>query len=116
MAEVRVRSSEKALFIQVVTAVDSQAKAEELAQRLLVERLAGCVQLLGPVASRYWWKGKIEEAREWLCLIKARAADYGRIEALIKELHPYEVPEILAFPIAAGNPAYLDWLGRETGR
>ncbi|MGQ9478314.1 MAG: divalent cation tolerance protein CutA, partial [Candidatus Bipolaricaulia bacterium] len=98
------------------TAVDSEEKARAIAQGLLEERLAGCVQLLGPLESRYWWKGKIEAAREWLCLIKARAADYDRIEALIKELHPYEVPEILAFPVAAGNPDYLEWLKRETDR
>lgn len=103
-------------FIQVLTAVDSREKAGELAQRLLVERLAGCVQVLGPVESRYWWKGKIEEAREWLCLIKAQAADYERIEALIKGLHPYEVPEVLAMPISEGNPDYLAWLRRETSR
>ncbi|MCR4404563.1 MAG: divalent-cation tolerance protein CutA [Candidatus Acetothermia bacterium] len=102
-------------FIQVLTAVDSEEKARELAERVLVERLAGCVQLLGPVESHYWWKGRLEEAREWLCLIKARAADYPKIEARIKELHPYEVPEILAMPIAEGNPDYLAWLWRETG-
>jgi periplasmic divalent cation tolerance protein len=103
-------------FIQVLTAVDSEETARRIAQRLLEEHLAGCVQIWGPVESRYWWEGELEEAREWLCLIKARAADYPKIESAIKALHPYEVPEILAFPIAAGNPAYLDWLRRETDR
>lgn len=102
--------------IQVLTAVDTETKAVEIAQRLLEERLAACVQLLGPVSSRYRWEGRIEEAEEWLCLIKAQAACYGEIEALIKELHPYEVPEIVAFSVAAGNPDYVEWLRRETTR
>ncbi|MFQ6090795.1 MAG: divalent-cation tolerance protein CutA [Candidatus Bipolaricaulia bacterium] len=101
-------------FIQVITTIDLEERAAEIAQRLLEGRLAACVQVLGPVRSRYRWEGKIEEAEEWLCLIKARAADYSKIESLIKELHPYEVPEILAMPITAGNPQYLDWLRRET--
>jgi len=101
-------------FIQVITSVDSEGKAGEIARRLLEERLAACVQVLGPVRSGYWWKEKIEEAEEWLCLIKAKAADYERIESSIKEVHPYEVPEILALPITAGNPRYLEWLWRET--
>ena len=102
-------------FIQVVTSIDSEGKAEEIARKLLEERLAACVQVLGPVRSRYWWEGKIEEAEEWLCLIKARATGYAAIESLIKKIHPYEVPEILVFPITGGNPQYLDWLRQETG-
>lgn len=102
-------------FIQVITSVDSEEKAEEIARKLLEQRLAGCVQVLGPIKSRYWWEGKLEEAQEWLCLIKARASDYKAIEASIKEVHPYTVPEILAMPITQGNPDYLDWLRRETG-
>ncbi|HIC96104.1 TPA: divalent-cation tolerance protein CutA [Candidatus Bipolaricaulota bacterium] len=101
-------------FIQVITSVDSKEKAEVIARKLLEGRLAACVQVLGPIQSRYWWQGKLEEAEEWLCLIKAKAADYERIEAAIKEVHPYTVPEILAMPIAKGNPDYLEWLRRET--
>lgn len=98
-------------FICVITSVDSREKAEEIAQKLLEERLAGCVQIIGPISSKYWWKGKIEQTLEWLCIIKA--GDYNRVERLIKEIHPYEVPEILAVPIIFGNPDYLRWLGQE---
>lgn len=101
-------------FIQVFTTVDSEEQAGEIAQKLLEKRLVACVQVMGPVRSRYWWEGQLEEAQEWLCLIKAKAASYDRIESLIKELHPYEVPEILAVPITAGNPHYLEWLRRES--
>jgi len=104
----------EAEFIQVITSVDSREKAEEIARKLLEGRLAACVQVLGPMRSRYWWEGKLEEAEEWLCLIKAKATDYARIESAIKAAHPYTVPEILAMPIAKGNPDYLEWLRRET--
>lgn len=100
----------------MLTTVDAQEKAELIAKTLLKEHLAGCVQVLGPIGSCYWWEGRIEQDQEWLCLIKARAADYERIETLIEEIHPYEVPEILAVPITAGNPGYLEWLRRETGK
>ena len=104
----------EAEFIQVITSVDSREKAEEIARKLLEGRLAACVQVLGPMRSRYWWEGKLEEAEEWLCLIKAKATDYPKIESAIKAAHPYKVPEILAMPIAKGNPDYLEWLRRET--
>ncbi len=98
------------------TTVDAEEKAELIAKSLLKEHLAGCVQILGPIGSHYWWEGKVEQDREWLCLIKARRADYESIEVLIKQIHPYEVPEILATSIAAGNPGYLEWLRRETDK
>ena len=103
-------------FIQVSTTVDRKNRADKIAKRILLERLASCVQVLGPITSSYWWKGRIELTQEWLCLIKARASDYSRIEDSIKKIHPYEVPEILASPILRGNEDYLDWIIRETTR
>ena len=101
-------------YIQVVTTTDSSDLAGRIAQTLLGSRVAGCVQVFGPVQSKYWWKGKIEEAEEWVCMIKARSADYERIEALIRQAHSYDVPEILAFPIQQGSRRYLEWLEAET--
>ena len=103
-------------YIQVVTTTGSPDLASKIAQTLLESRAAACVQVLGPVQSKYWWKGKIEEAEEWVCMIKARAVDYDRIEALISEAHSYEVPEILAFPVQQGNRDYLEWVEAETSR
>jgi periplasmic divalent cation tolerance protein len=103
-------------FIQVSTTVSTKEKADMIAETLLVERIAGCVQILGPIKSCYWWEGRIEHAKEWICLIKAKASDYGRIESSIKRMHDYDIPEIIALPILRGNPDYLDWIRRETHR
>ena len=101
------------MFIQVITATDKREDAERIARSLVEARLAGCVQIAGPVKSVYRWKGKIETAGEWLCLIKSREDLYGAIEQAIRSLHPYETPEIIAVPITAGSRDYLDWLNGE---
>ena len=102
--------------IQVLITIDSEEKARKL-QRLLVEhRAAACVQVLGPIFSTYWWEGEIEDAHEWMCLAKTTAGQYDRLESLVKENHPYSVPEILAIPVLNGNREYLDWVKAETTR
>lgn len=103
-------------FIQVSTTVDSKARANRIATRLLRERVASCVQVFGPISSSYWWNGEIESLKEWYCLIKGRAEDYQSIEASIRKIHSYKVPEILATPILHGNPDYLRWIRTETNR
>ena len=100
-------------FIQVMTATDKREDAERIARSLVEMRLAACVQIAGPVTSIYRWKGAIETAGEWLCLIKSRAECYGAIEQAIRSLHPYETPEILALPLVAGSGDYLAWLRGE---
>lgn len=100
-------------FIQVVTATDTKEHALQIAQHLLDLRLTGCVQVSGPITSRYWWKGQIESAEEWHCLIKTAANRYADVEREIRALqHPYEEPEILAFPIVLGSTTYLEWLSQ----
>ena len=99
--------------IQVITTVDNETKAKEIAQALLDKRLTACVQMF-PVSSSYRWKDKIENAHEWACVIKARAADYPKVEAAIKSIHTYSVPEIIALPIIKGSKPYLKWLEKET--
>jgi periplasmic divalent cation tolerance protein len=101
-------------YIQIITAAERREDAERIAAVLLEKRLAACVQVLGPMTSRYWWKGKIEAAEEWLCQIKSRASLYDDVEREIRAVHPYTVPEILAFPVQRGNPDYLSWLDEET--
>ncbi len=93
------RSEAMTEFIQVSTTVNSK-KADKIARKLLDERFASCVQVLGPIHSKYWWKGRIDRVREWICLINSRADDYSRIEASIRGMHPYDVPEILALPVS----------------
>ncbi len=100
-------------FLQVLTTTGSRADAEAIARALVERRLAGCVQVIGPIHSTYWWQGEIETAEEYLCLVKSSREAYPALEAAIQELHPYETPEIVALPIAAGSRAYLSWLQGE---
>jgi periplasmic divalent cation tolerance protein len=96
--------------LQVSTAAGSEAEAERISAALVERRLAACVQVVGPVSSRYRWRGKVEHEREWLCLAKTAAARYDEVEAAIRELHSYDEPEIVATPIVAGSAGYLGWL------
>ncbi len=103
-------------YIQVLTTVDTEEKAREIAHAIVDRRLAACVQILGGVESIFWWEGKKEEAREWMLFIKTTMDLYSRLEEAIKEVHPYEVPEIIALPIVDGNNDYLRWIADETER
>ena len=99
--------------IQVVTTVGERSDAEKIARILLEKRLAACVQIVGPVTSSYWWRGRIETEEEWLCFIKSSESHYEDVERAIKGIHPYEIPEVIAMPIIAGLPDYLMWLNGE---
>ncbi len=101
-------------FIQVTTTASTKEEAAKIAKALLEGRLAACVQILGPIESRYRWNGKIEQSTEWLCLIKTSRGKYPAVEAAIRANHSYEVPEIVACPIELGSEPYLDWLRSET--
>ncbi|MDI6725631.1 MAG: divalent-cation tolerance protein CutA [Smithellaceae bacterium] len=100
-------------YIQVITTTESRENARIIAQALLDQRLAACVQLAGPLLSAYWWQGRQEESEEWQCLIKTREDLYPDVEREIKARHPYITPEIIALPIMHGSPDYLAWLGEE---
>jgi len=100
-------------YIQVFTTTEKREDAEKIARRLVENRLAGCIQIVGPIMSTYWWKGNVETAEEWLLLIKSRKDLYEEIEEAIKEIHPYETPEIIATSIVAGSKEYLEWLKNE---
>lgn len=98
-------------YLQVLTTAGSEAEAEQISAALVERRLAACVQVIGPIASRYRWQGEVERSREWLCLAKTEASRYPQLEAAIRELHSYDEPEIVATPIVAGSQGYLDWIG-----
>jgi periplasmic divalent cation tolerance protein len=100
-------------YIQVVTTTAQKDDAEKIATALVEKRLAACVQIVGPVQSTYRWQGKIERAEEWQCLIKSRQDLFSELEQVIKALHPYEVPEIIALTVTAGSADYLQWLEDE---
>ena len=97
----------------VLTTVATPDDARRLADGLLDQRLAACVQTLA-IQSAYRWKGAIQREPEQLLLIKTRAALYPAVEAHLRAHHPYELPEIVYLPIAAGSPDYLRWLAAET--
>ncbi|NDY42973.1 divalent-cation tolerance protein CutA [Dissulfurirhabdus thermomarina] len=102
-------SNDTAYLVVTTTAAD-RADADRLARSLVDRRLAACVQVTGPVTSRYRWQGRVETAEEWLITAKTRADRYPALEAELSRAHPYEVPEILAVPVSAGLPAYLAWI------
>jgi len=98
----------------VLTICGSEEEAGRVARHLVENRLAACVGITPGVRSLYWWQGKVEQAEEWALTIKTRAALYTQVESAIRAVHSYEIPEILAVPVAAGLPAYLDWIDAET--
>ncbi len=99
--------------VQVVTTAPSREEADRLATELVARRLAGCVQVLGPISSTYHWQGQIETSQEWLCVAKSLRSHYARLEAAIRALHSYAVPEILAFTASEGSADYFQWLRSE---
>jgi periplasmic divalent cation tolerance protein len=98
----------------VLTNLPDADSARALAEHLVAERLAACVNILAPCGSVYRWQGKVEDAREVPLLIKTTEARYAALEAAIRAHHPYELPEIVAVPMSHGLPAYFDWLAAET--
>lgn len=105
-----------AKFLQLMTTTGTKEDAQAIAGSLVAKRLAGCVQIIGPITSTYWWEGLIEMAEEWLCLVKTSEKLYSEAEAAIRALHKYETPEILAIPVVSGFQGYLDWLSGELKR
>jgi periplasmic divalent cation tolerance protein len=101
-------------ILLVLTMVPDQAIAQKLAKELVGRRLAACVNLLAPARSVYRWQGTVESADELPVLIKTTGRQYATLEKAILELHPYELPEIIAVPVTQGLPAYLDWVAAET--
>ncbi len=100
-------------IVEVVSTFPSKEDAERMAQLLVEESLAACVQIQGPIESIYRWKGKVEKDKEWLLTAKTKRTLYKEVESLIKENHPYEVPQILALPVVDGFKGYLTWLKGE---
>jgi periplasmic divalent cation tolerance protein len=98
--------------VVLITAGDSE-EAGRIARGLLEARLAACVNIVGGVDSRYWWRGKLDEAKESLLVVKTKGRLLPEIITAVKKLHSYEVPEIIALPVVGGSREYLDWMDRE---
>lgn len=101
-------------FCVVFVTVGRPDEAERIASALVEEKVAACCNLLPAVQSVYRWKGKICRDAETMMIIKTRRANFEKLRARVKELHSYEVPEIIALPIVEGHMPYMDWLRDET--
>jgi periplasmic divalent cation tolerance protein len=99
--------------IVVLSTCDSEESAVALARALVEERVAACVNVIPGARSIYRWQGKIEDAAEWVLVIKSRRDRFERLREAIVRLHSYEVPEVIALPVVDGSPEYLEWLDRE---
>jgi periplasmic divalent cation tolerance protein len=98
----------------VMTNVPDNAVAERLASALIDEHAAACVNILAPCRSMYRWQGNVETSSEVPMLIKTTAEAYPRVERILRECHPFAVPEIIAVPITYGLPEYFAWVATET--
>jgi periplasmic divalent cation tolerance protein len=102
-------------FVQITTTTGNRRDAERIAGELISRRLAGCVQVSGPIVSTFHWKGTTETQEEWVCTIKTGSKQLAAIVQLMAEIHPYEVPELIATPFVDGSEKYLAWLAGELG-
>ncbi|MCJ7670148.1 MAG: divalent-cation tolerance protein CutA [Dehalococcoidia bacterium] len=96
--------------IIVLITVGSEEEAHKIAELLVNEKKAVCINIVPGVDSLFWWEGKLDSARESLLLVKTKASLFSEIISLVKEIHSYEVPEIIALPIIGGSEDYLKWL------
>ena len=101
-------------YLQVHTTTDSRELALKIARSTVEARLAACAQVVGPIASTYRWQGFVEQADEWLLLLKTTRERFAALAEHIRGEHTYETPEILAFPVEAGSADYLRWISAET--
>jgi periplasmic divalent cation tolerance protein len=106
--------SETSNMILVQTNLPDREVAENMARHLVATKLAACVSIMAPCTSIYHWQGKIESATEIPLLIKTTKQRYAAVETVIRELHPYELPEILYVTVDGGLPAYIQWVQQET--
>ena len=101
-------------YLLVMTNVSDIKVGKSIAEKIIQERLAACVSVSPPGHSLYWWQNKITEDQEHTLFIKTKKDIYPELEEKIRQIHPYEIPEIIAFPILVGSQDYLDWIDKET--
>ena len=104
---------EKPAYIVLLITTNSSEEAHKIAEMLLDQRKVACVNIVPKVSSLFWWQGNLESDQESLLIIKTKAAQLTEIVRSVKELHSYDVPEIIALPIIGGNQDYLDWIDKE---
>ena len=97
-------------YVIILVTTSSKMEAENIAQGLLEKRLIACANIIGPVSSHFHWHGNVEHAEEYLVLMKSRLNLFKDVSEHVKIVHSYEIPEILALPVIAGDQQYLGWL------
>lgn len=100
--------------VRVETTIDGEPGARALAESVVTARLVACAQVSGPIRSTYWWDGGATTDEEWLVVMKTAADRLEQLVAHLTEVHPYEVPEIVAVPVVGGHQEYLRWVTTET--
>ncbi|UCG87342.1 MAG: divalent-cation tolerance protein CutA [Gemmatimonadota bacterium] len=110
-----MRNRDNVTHVVVLTTVASAEEAESLVRRLVADRLIACGTILNNARSIYTWKGELEETSESLVILKTQQGCWDELRATVEKLHPYQVPELLAVPVEAGLPAYLEWVVEQTG-
>lgn len=103
----------KSKYIQVSTTVATKSDALKIAHILANKKLSACTQMIGPILSIYKWKEKLEQSKEWLCVVKTEQKHYKAVEKAIRSIHPYELPEVIATPIVCGSEEYLEWVTKQ---
>ena len=98
-------------YVVIFVTCASKGQASSITDSLLKKKLVACANTVSGIESRFWWKGKIDRAKEVLLILKARGANFANVEREVRRLHSYDVPEIIALPIVAGSKAYLEWIG-----
>jgi periplasmic divalent cation tolerance protein len=101
-------------YLLVMTTVPDSEVGQIIAEKVIEERLAACVTISAPGQSLYWWHKKIRQDQELTLFIKTKEEAYSKLEEKIRQLHPYDIPEIIALPVLAGNKDYLKWIDSET--
>ena len=97
-------------YTLIIVTASSREEAEKIATTLLERKLIACANILGPVSSRFWWQGKIDSAKEYMIFMKTKRELFDQVADNVKQLHSYEVPEIIALPIVEGAKPYLEWI------
>jgi len=108
-----VKKIEEPAYIVLFVTASNREEAHKIAKSLLGKRKVACVNIVPEVSSLFWWQDKLDSAQESLLIIKTRALLLDQIVTLVKEIHSYEVPEIIALPVIGGNQDYLEWIDKE---
>lgn len=103
------------MYIIVLITASNKKEAARIAQGLVKNKLAACVNIIGKIESLFWWQGKIDRAKEVLLVVKSQKKMLSRIIKLVRSLHSYDCPEIIALPIIGGHKNYLDWIDESIG-